>query len=227
MVVSARDARGGGIEGAHVRLARPFVRDGHEQLLPAPGFRDAVRALEGAWRDVQDDTALALPKLQTAPSLHALLLQADALNDVLAVKLHALGAAHGGAFHRADVKAEARAFQKLNRTYHGEWRRLCDLCRGSLEFETVGAMEACLRAIGADAELQVVKAGDDKMRLREGFEGGYRDIQLCVRLDSAEARARGVHEHLAEVQLHLGAIAALKSDGGHANYVMCRNLAGG
>jgi hypothetical protein len=31
----------------------------------------------------------------------------------------------------------------------------------------------------------------------------------CGWLDSAEARARGVHEHLAEVQLHLGAIVAL------------------
>ena len=41
-----------------------------------------------------------------------------------------------------------------------------------------------------------------------------------------KARARGVHEHLAEVQLHLRAFAALKSEGGHKAYVTCRNLKG-
>ena len=47
-----------------------------------------------------------------------------------------------------------------------------------------------------------------------------------MRLGSAEARARGVHEHLSEVQLHFAPIVALKSGGGHKNYVLCRNLGG-
>jgi hypothetical protein len=121
--------------------------------------------------------------------------------------------------------------QKVFRSYRGDWRRLGDLCRTSLVFDALAQLEACLRAIGADAELQVLHAGDAKMRLREGFDaaalsGGYRDIQLCVRLNSAEARARGVHEHLCEVQLHFAPIIALKSGGGHKNYVLCRNLGG-
>ena len=47
-----------------------------------------------------------------------------------------------------------------------------------------------------------------------------------MRLNTAEARARGVHEHLAEVQLHFAPVIALKSGGGHKNYVLRRNLSG-
>ena len=150
---------------------------------------------------------------------------------MLQAKLYDVCIAHGGEHHACGVKAEARALQKVFRSYRGDWRRLGDLCRTSLVFSTIPQIEACLRAIGADAELQVLHVGDAKMRLREGFDaaalsGGYRDIQLCVRLDSAEARARGVHEHLAEVQLHFAPIIALKSGGGHKSYVLCRNLSG-
>jgi hypothetical protein len=35
-----------------------------------------------------------------------------------------------------------------------------------------------------------------------------------------------VHKHLAEVQLHFAPIIALKSEGGHKNYVLRRNLSG-
>jgi hypothetical protein len=68
------------------------------------------------------------------------------------------------------------------------------------------------------------------MRLREKYDaslsGGYRDIQLCVRLNSTGMQAIGAHEHLAEVQLHLASVVELKSAGGHKNYVLRRNLAG-
>ena len=107
------------------------------------------------------------------------------------------------------------------------------MCRSSLEFKTVAQMAVCLRAIGEDAELVVVPSNlassDDKMRLREDFDatksGGYRDdVQLTVLLDTAEARSRRVHKHLSEVQLHSAPIIALKSEGGHKNYVLRRNL---
>jgi hypothetical protein len=202
-----------------------------ERLLATEGFRETLLSLENAWREVQNG-ALRLPKRQvSAPTLHALLTQADELNDLLQAKLHDICAAHGGEHHACGIKAEARALQKVFRSYKGDWRRLSDLCRSSLVFDAIASLEACLRAIGADTELQVVHAGDAKMRLREGFDaealsGGYRDIQLCVRLNTAEARVRGVHEHLCEVQLHFAPIIALKSGGGHKTYVLRRNLSG-
>ena len=157
--------------------------------------------------------------------------QADELNDLLAVKLYDICEAHGGEFHASMVKGEARALQKVFRSYDGNWRKLCDLCRASLVFDSISKMEACLLAIGDDGDLDVVRAHESKMRLRESFNaaeesGGYRDIQLCVRLSSSEACARKVHKHLAEVQLHYAPIIDLKSDGGHGNYVLRRNLRG-
>jgi hypothetical protein len=212
--------------------AARYTRLWEDQLLPTAGFREALRSLEeGAWREVQGK-ALRLPKRQlSAPSLHALLVQADELNDLLQAKLHDVCVAHGGEPHACGIKTEARALQKVFRSYQGDWRRLGDLCRTSLVFQTIQQLEVCLRAIGTDTELEVIAAGDEKMRLREGFDaavmsGGYRDIQLCVRLNTAEARARGVHEHLAEVQLHFAPVIALKSGGGHKNYVLRRNLSG-
>ena len=67
------------------------------------------------------------------------------------------------------------------------------------------------------------------MRLRDDYDaaartGGYRDVQLTVMLQSEETRRRGVHQHLAEVQLHLKDISDLKSEIGHRNYVLRRNL---
>ena len=42
----------------------------------------------------------------------------------------------------------------------------------------------------------------------------------------SKSNLRNVHQHVAEVQLHLASIMNLKSEGGHKNYVMRRNLRG-
>merc|ERR1712100_408351 len=125
-------------------------------------------------------------------------------------------------YYASPVKTETRALQKVFRSYRGNWRSLCDLVRCSLVFDDAADMAAALGAIQQDPELEVVRTSDDKFRLRTTFDatpmGGYRDVQLCVRLNNAETRTRGVHEMLAEVQLHLCAIADLKSEGGHDSY---------
>ena len=129
------------------------------QLLAVPGFRDDLQALVAAWRRAQA-SAFPLDRRQQAATLDALYAEADALNDLLHAKLHAVCVAHGGTFHRADVKDEARALQKVFRSYGGDWRRLTDLCRASLVFETVPQAAACLDAIGKDSELLLVPTGD-------------------------------------------------------------------
>jgi hypothetical protein len=175
--------------------------------------------------------AKTIPKMQTAKNLFTLLQQADLLNDLLSQKLRDIASSLHCEFHRSDVKNEGRALQKSFRSYCGHWEKLCDLCRGSLVFESMEELHACLHVIADDPEIDVIRADNLKMRFRKDFDaatlsGGYRDIQLCVRLNTAEARLRGVEKHLAEVQLHLSSVLALKSEGGHANYVMRRNLRG-
>ena len=183
---------------------------------------------------IQHERATAkrqVPKLQMAESLFDLFCEADELNDLLQAKSYELAVEHRGNFHPCQVKNEARALQKVFRTYGGHWQKLCDLCRASIVFDDIESMTGCLRAIAADPELETLRGSHSKMRLRESFDaaaltGGYRDIQLTVRLNSAESRRRKVHEHVAELQLHLAPLYNLKTGGGHKNYVMCRNLSG-
>ena len=71
---------------------------------------------------------------------------------------------------------------------------------------------------------------ETKCRLRDDFNaeklsGGYRDVQLSVRLVSQESLARGCESHVCEVQLHVKRFYNIKSDEGHAAYVRARNLA--
>ena len=135
--------------------------------------------------------------------------------------------------------------QKVHRSY-GEkklpgklakivnWRRLTDLCRTSLVFTSLSAMAECLDAIAADSEIKVVRVNNNKMRFRRDYDatltGGYRDVQLTIKLESPEAKNRGkgaVCRHLAEVQLHLVEFYRLKQEGGHRVYVERRNMTGG
>jgi hypothetical protein len=203
-----------------------------DALTAQEGTRAALGRCLEVWREVQGG-ATELRKLQweNCRSLFHLLRQADWLNDPFQLHLHTICMRYGGRFTASPVKDEQRALQKVFRSYFGEWRKLCDLVRCSLTFGDLDDLAACLRAIGQDTELEVVRVGDDKMRLRDGFDaaslsGGYRDIQLCMRLRTDLTRGRGVEFHLAECQLHYEPMAALKSDGGHANYVLRRNLGG-
>ena len=178
------------------------------------------------------DAAVYAPKRQEdASTLNTLFLHADDLNDLLGHRLFELARIHGGDFSPAETKKTNRALQKVFRSYGGDWRKLCDLCRASIMFTDVDQMAACLRAIGDYPEIQVIKAADEKMRLRDDYDskqsGGYRDVQLCVRLDNAHTRAKGLHTHLAEVQLHLKEMMDIKKGGGgHKNYIRARNLKG-
>ncbi len=55
---------------------------------------------------------------------------------------------------------------------------------------------------------------------------GYRDVNLSLRLDTAETRRLGTDLHVCEVQLLLAEFALRKSDSGHKRYVAFRNARG-
>ena len=105
----------------------------------APAFRAGLGVLQGSWERAKQG-ALARPREQnSAGTLGELYVQADLLNGLLQAKMHAVAAAHGGEHHACSVKRESRALQKLHRTYGGAgaWRRLNDLCRTSIVFDTL------------------------------------------------------------------------------------------
>lgn len=186
--------------------------------------------LQTAWHEVQAKASRGTKTQEHSERLSELFDEADELNDLVQVKVFEHCTKHGGTFHRADVKHEKRALQKVFRSYKDKWRRLTDLVRCSAEFEELEQLTACLRGLAEDPDVEILETHAGKMRLRRDYDssasGGYRDVQLSFRLVSAEAKARGVEKHIAEVQLHLAAMFALKSAGGHKSYVVARNLAG-
>ena len=201
-----------------------------QSYISQPGFQEALTNLWTSWQAVQAK-AVVVPKMQTASSLCRLFIQADQLNDLIGYILFALSNRFGGEFYNCQTKKTNRALQKVFRSYQGDWRKLCDLCRCSIVFYDTISLAAFLQAVSQHPELVVVKASDDKMRLRENFDagisGGYRDIQLSMKLINAQTRTMGIHDHIAEVQIHLDAIFRQKRDGGgHHIYVKARNLSG-
>ncbi len=56
--------------------------------------------------------------------------------------------------------------------------------------------------------------------------GGYRDLCLNMRMETEETRRLCIDAHVWELQLVLMPFAQLKSDEGHARYVVFRNSRG-
>ena len=134
----------------------------------------------------------------------------------------------------AGVKTEARALQKVFRSYAENWSKLCDLVRTSIVFNSPHDIATCIRLIANDPNIALLKVKKSKCRLRLGHDppSGYRDVQLCAKLVCNEETAmeerlpRACGGLVVEIQLHLKAIYDIKSDEGHAAYVRARNLLG-
>ncbi len=88
---------------------------------------------------------------------------------------------------------------------------LVDLCRQSIVFEQLSGIASCLRVIGEDPDVELLRV---KNRLDPEYDSkssaGYRDLGLNLRLLSAQTRELGVEAHVCEVQLLLRPFAQLK-----------------
>jgi len=200
-------------------------------------FAAGLRELNSGWDYVQGKASVTAKRQQQDGQflgyngIEALFHQADAINPLLQVKAAQWAKAAGGVYHTAGVKAEARALQKVFRSYRGDWTCLCDLVRTSIVFHSPHDLALCLHIIADDSEVEVLRTSNDKCRLRADFDaekrsGGYRDVQLSLRLaNHTEAKRLNCAVHIAEVQLHLEPIYRIKSDDGHIAYVRARNLA--
>ena len=128
-------------------------------------------------------------------------------------------------FEWPGLKSAARAVEKVLRSYDQDVSRLVDVCRQAIAFDGLGDLAACLQAIAADGDVELVRV---KNRYDPDYDGGqsggYRDVCLNLRFRTAAAARLGVDAHVCEVQLMLRAVAELKTAEGHALYVAARGL---
>ena len=150
--------------------------------------------------------------------------QAGALNahyqDVVAAR-----AATGGArCTAAAIKSQARAIEKLYRSYNGNASRLVDLVRASVVYDDVGSLAAAIRTIRADPELIVVgKKNTLSLAHDSRTSAGYRNVALSILIIDPFTTSLGLETHVCELQLGLKDIEALRNDTGHANYIAWRD----
>ena len=186
-------------------------------------------------------------KRQVAASVGDLFEEAYLLQPIVLAKADAISGDAGVVY--GSTKTVARAFQKAWRSYAGDYRRLCDVVRVSIAFETIDELTACLERIVADDELELVPQGMEKCRFDPEYAPyadqfvGYRDLQLGARFRSEATRKQGLDQHVVEIQLHLRVFEAIKRGhvtvglpvhttnladwrmgSGHRTYVSCRNL---
>jgi len=227
-----------GDASSYDEIWKTFVAD-ETKLRALSGLVDAYKAaMAGAEKR---------SKRQAAASVGDLFEEAYALQPIVVAKAEAIGSDAGVAY--GSTKTVARAFQKAWRSYGGDYRRLCDVVRVSIAFETIDELTACLERIVADDELELVPQGMEKCRFDPEYDPyagqfvGYRDLQLGARFRSEATRKQGLDQHVVEIQLHLRVFEAIKRGhvtvglpvnttnladwrmgSGHRTYVSCRNL---
>ncbi|OSP13472.1 phosphoribosylglycinamide formyltransferase [Vibrio alginolyticus] len=111
----------------------------------------------------------------------------------------------------AGVKSKQRAEEKIALELDGKVERITDLARATIVAEDVASLVSIYETL--ERETTIVKV---KNRFKKPGPSGYRDLNLLVRLPKTNL--------VAEVQLHLKAIADVKSGPEHDLYEKIQKL---
>ncbi|NOH84276.1 RelA/SpoT domain-containing protein [Vibrio sp. 03-59-1] len=111
----------------------------------------------------------------------------------------------------AGVKSQDRAIEKINLELDGQTNRITDLARATIIADDVESLVTVYETISREAEIVKVKN-----RFKSPAPSGYRDLNLLVRLPKTNI--------IAEVQLHLKAIAEVKSGAEHELYEIIQGI---
>ncbi|KAB0303557.1 RelA/SpoT domain-containing protein [Vibrio fortis] len=111
----------------------------------------------------------------------------------------------------AGVKSQARAEEKIALELNGDVTRITDLARATIIANDVESLVEVYEAVSREAD--VVKV---KNKFKSPADSGYRDLNLLVRLPKTNI--------IAEVQLHLKAIADVKSGPEHELYEIIQGI---
>jgi hypothetical protein len=128
---------------------------------------------------------------------------------------------HGGKRKGDRVKDPKRALQKTFRSYGGDSRKLCDLARTTIVFDSFDNMADCLQAIIKSGKPMYRKISDKEQNRfhprytkEKGNVDGYRDMQLRI----------GIDGHVCEIQMHFHPVYKLKNAETQNNYTKFRDL---
>ncbi len=179
-------------------------------------FKQEARSLKRAWESVFQGKKYDMKSQRTYKNLEQLYEDADLLNPLLIEKATAWASKFNGDVIKVRVKDESRSLEKTFRIYEGDWRKLCDLTRTTIVFNSLKDLTNCFVFMSQDSEIELIYVGDEKFRFDIESESlsGYRDIQLSCRLRSKAAVSRRLDNHIVEIQLNLTPIIELKSDEG-------------
>lgn len=113
--------------------------------------------------------------------------------------------------HFAGIKSRQRAMDKIAHELDGQTNRITDLARATIVADDVSGLMSAYEAL--ERETTILKV---KNRFKKPAASGYRDLNLLVRLPKTNL--------VAEVQLHLKAIADVKSGPEHELYQQIQKL---
>ncbi|HGS5368739.1 TPA: (p)ppGpp synthetase RelV [Vibrio cholerae] len=111
----------------------------------------------------------------------------------------------------AGTKSRQRALEKVELELDGQAERITDLARATIVANDVASLVTAYETLSREAT--VVKV---KNRFKNPAESGYRDLNVLVQLPKT-----GI---IAEVQLHLAAIAQVKSGAEHQLYEQIQTI---
>ena len=122
----------------------------------------------------------------------------------------------------APVKSVERTYQKVIRSYNGDFSLVTDLVRCSVAYDTLAELADGMARLDADPQTVILQ---NKNRFDPDFHdrlsAGYKDVKLLVHVVGV------THGFVCEIQLHLKDIVAVKSGpGGHGAYVAARDAGG-
>ncbi|MFH1467574.1 MAG: hypothetical protein ABIO70_24525 [Pseudomonadota bacterium] len=120
------------------------------------------------------------------------------------------GLTGGEAMFPPGLKGRARAQEKAETEYGGDYTQITDLSRASIQYDSMDALYKGLQAISSEFEIARLKD-----RFQTPAPGGYRDMLLNVRMPNG---------HVVELQLHLKEILEVKGGRGHAIYEEIRTI---
>ncbi|CAE7515745.1 unnamed protein product [Symbiodinium sp. CCMP2592] len=131
-------------------------------------------------------------------------------------KVRAVAERTGGENVEPPLKGMQRCQDKAQFKYkdkNGEvsWHRLTDIVRDTIVYKNLDDMYKGLRAIHEDEEIDIIECND---RYMNPLDGGYRDLQLSLRIDGM----------VCELQLNTKWMLHVKENAGHRAFEVSREV---